>query len=115
MFWFFITHLSYVLIFVSLLILNSEAGAIKNIIGALLLITSFDILSLPRMDSSGLSADPILLGSSDGIIITKLMEMGYSYSTIYPFYYLIMPIILVLTALWVLGIHNFFKTLILRQ
>ena len=107
----FLTNANYILILISIILLNREVSFIRNLIGGVLSVISFDIVSMPRMLQSAPSVDLGLLASMDGIIITKLLSLGMDYSTIYTLYYLILPIALVLISLNILGINNFYKRL----
>ena len=108
-FWYFISNPAYVLLLISIYMLNKDAGALRNIGGTLMILFASDIVSYPRLPESGFPNDLAILASSDGIVMNKLIEMGFSYSTSWNFFYLVLPISLMLGALAVLGIHNFFK------
>ena len=110
-FWYVLSNPAYILLIVSIYMINSEAGYIKNTIGAFMIIFASDVVSYPRLLSTGLPADPSILASSDALVVNKLLSMGFSYSTAHSFYYTVLPIILVVSALAILGKHNFFKTL----
>jgi len=110
-FWYFISNFSYILILISIFLLNREAGLMKNIVGGIMVIIAFDIVAFPRFSPTELSNDIMFLASSDGIIVHKLLSFGLTYKTVYFIYYLVFPIALVLGSLSILGITDFFKRL----
>lgn len=109
--YYFFTNPAYVLLVISIFMLNREIGFVRNVIASFLVIYSADILSYPRLGIE-MTTDKNLLASSDAIVINKLLEMGITYSNVYFLYYLILPIALLIIALWVLGINDFYKRLI---
>lgn len=102
---------AYLLLITSVVLVNREAGTLKNIIGTLMIIYASDIISYPRLSPSGMSDSVHLLASLDGVMVAKLIEKGMEYSTAYTLYYLILPIALIVGAMGVLGIRNFFKSI----
>lgn len=104
---------SNVLIVVGIVMFNTgvDTNVIKNILGGLMIILAADIISWSRFSPTGLPTDTGLLASPDGILISKLLSLGFSYSTTYAIFYLIFPVLLVLGALAILGINNFFKAI----
>lgn len=106
--YYFISNPAYVLLFVSIAFFNKEVNIIRNTLAGFLIIYSADIVSYPRLASSAANS-PYLLASSDGIVMTHLLKLGLSYSYAYTLYYLIMPIALLIVALWLLGINDFYK------
>ena len=111
-FWYFASNFSYILILVSVFALNREVGLIKNLVGSIFLIVAIDILSFPRFSPVGLTKEVMLLASNDGIVMSKLLALGLEYSTAYTFYYLVLPIALILGSVSILGITDFFKRLV---
>jgi len=109
--WYFFTNPAYILLFFSFFVLNAEVGFSRNAIGAILFIVASDIISYPRLLSSGLPTDISILASSDGLVITNLMRYGLSYANSHFIFYRILPIALVIAAVQVMGIHNFHKYL----
>lgn len=109
--YYFISNPAYVLLFISIAFFNREVNIIRNTLGGFLIVYSADIISYPRLASS-MSNSPYLLASSDGIVITHLLKLGISYPHAYILYYLIMPIALLIIALWLLGINDFYKRFI---
>mgnify|MGYP001568267427 CR=1 FL=1 len=109
--WYFVSNPAYLLLFLSVVYFNSEAGILKNAVGALMIIYASDIISYPRLSPAGLGDNINLLASLDGLFFNKMLAQGFSYSTLYSFYYLILPIVLIIGAISILGIHNFFKHL----
>lgn len=107
--WYIISNPAYILLMISIYLLNRETNLIRNAIGSFLIIYSSDIISYPRLPSSAFPQDVSILASSDGLIITKLLKAGFSYETAWNFYYLVLPIGLVIIALAILGVHNFYK------
>lgn len=107
--YYFLTNANYILILISIILLNREVSFIRNLIGGIFSVVSFDIVSMPRMLQSNVSQDLGFLASMDGIVITKLLSLGMDYSTIYTLYYLVFPIVLVIASLNILGIDNFYR------
>ena len=103
---------SNVLIVVGIVMFNKgvDTNVAKNVLGGIMIVLAADILGWSRFSPSGLPTDVGLLASPDGIVITKLVEF-MSYQNAYFIYYLIIPVLLVLGALALLGINNFFKTI----
>jgi len=110
-FWYILTNPAYILIIITIFMLNREAGVLKNILGGFMLIFAMDIVSMPRFSPAGLSQDLGLLASSDGIFFNWFLSHGLTFSSAYTLYYLILPILLILGALAILGIHNFYRQL----
>ena len=104
MIYYFVTNASYVLLLLSIILINSEINPVRNVIGALMLITAFDIVSYPRFSPIGMPQDLSFLASSDGIILNHLISSGINYSTAYNLFYLILPLALVVGALAILGL-----------
>ena len=102
-----------VLLVVGIVMFNTgeNTNVFKNVLGGIMILISADILGFSRFSPTGLPTDAGLLASPDGIVITKLLAIGMSYSVAYTFYYLILPVLLVLGALAILGFNNFFKTI----
>ena len=113
-FYYFISNPAYILLFLSIFYLNSEARPWRNIVGSLMIIIASDIISYPRLPTTGFEKELAILASSDGIFIKNMISHGFSYQTSFMIYYLVLPIALVVGALAILGIHNFFK-LILKK
>ena len=88
-----------------------DTNVFKNVLGGIFIVLAADILNFSRFSPSGISTDQALLASPDGIWITKFLEWGFSYQNAYVVYYVILPILLVLGALALLGINNFFKNI----
>lgn len=112
MIFYFASNLAYVLIFVGILFFNKDKNMVSNILGAFMLIYAIDIISFPRFMSSGMSQDLGFLASSDGVFISRFMEMGFQYANLHLFYYLILPIALILGSVYILGTDNFIKKII---
>lgn len=110
-FWYFVSNPAYMLLIASIFILNAEAGLFKNIIGSFMIIYASDIISYPRFSPLGLTSDINFMASLDGLVMTKLLGFGFSYSNAYLIYYLVLPIALIIGALSILGIHNFYNQL----
>lgn len=106
--WYILSNAAYVLIFLSIILFNRGVPFIKNIAGATLLVYAFDIVSYPRFSPSGMPMEVALLASSDGIIMNKLITI-MPYSSAYTFYYLILPISMILLSLYLLGENTFIK------
>lgn len=113
-FWYFISNPSYIMILISIYLLNREAGFVRDLIGGFMLIIALDIISFPRFSPIGISKDTMLLASADGIIVNKLLSFGLSYSNVYFIYYLILPIALIIGSITILGITDFFKKMFYR-
>lgn len=109
--YYFVTNPAYVLILVTIFMLNRDTSFIRTTIASFLIIFSADILSYPRMGAV-MSSDINLLASIDGIMFNHLLASGMSYNVIYTIYYLILPILLLVLALWFLGVNDFYKRLI---
>ena len=107
--WYFVSNANYVLLLITIGVINRERGIGKNLLGGLMLIYSFDIVSFPRLSPAGLTQDIGLLASSDGLVVSEFMKFGLTYPVAYNIYYLILPIVLVLASLAILGIANFFN------
>lgn len=110
-FWYFISNASYVFLLVSLIMFNTEVNLGRNVLGALLLIFAIDIISYPRVLTSGFSPNDAILASSDGLVIQNILKMNFSFHSVHTFYYLVLPIILIFISLQFLGISNFYKKL----
>ena len=111
-FWYFLSNTTYILLLISIYLWNAEAGYLKNILGGLLIILATDIVSYPRLPSTGIPLDISILASSDYLFMQKLLNYGLSYSFSYTLYYLVMPILLLVLALWIMGISDFAKRLV---
>lgn len=107
--WYFLTNPAYVLILFSVIYINSDNVIWRNFLGSVMIIVAADIVSYPRFLTSGIGNEAALLASSDGIIIKRLLSEGFAYNTAFTIYYLVFPIALMVGALAILGIHNFFK------
>lgn len=111
-FWYFFINPVYIMLFISIILFNKRVGFFRNIMGSALLIFASDIISFPRLSSLGFTQDINLSASLDGLIISKMLSYGFSYSTTYILYYLIIPILSILLALYILGYQNFYKQII---
>ena len=109
--WYFLTNPAYVLILFSVFYFNSDNLVWRNVLGSFMIIIAADIVSYPRFLTSGIGNEAALLASSDGIIMKRLLSEGFAYNTAFMIYYLILPIVLIIGALAILGIHNFFKVM----
>ena len=109
--WYFVSNPAYLLLFLSVFYFNSEAGLLKNAIGSLFIIYASDIISFPRLSPAGLGDNVNLLASLDGLFFNKMLAQGFNYNNLYSFYYFVLPIALIIGAISILGIHNFFKQL----
>lgn len=108
--WYFLSNANYVLILISIMILETNVNYLRRLMGGVLTIFAFDIVSMPRMVSTSLADNGIaILASMDGITITKLVNMGVSYGNAHTFYYLVLPIILIFISFNLLGIIEFYK------
>lgn len=103
---------AYILLFFSIIHYNQEMGIIKNIIGGFALVLALDIVSYPRLPQGTMPLDVSSLASSDALLVGKIMSFGVSYNYSWTFYYLILPIILIIVALQILGIHNFYQQIV---
>lgn len=115
LFWYFISNANYVLILISIMVLNTEVGFIRRTIGALMTVYSFDIVSFPRLSPTGLSSDIAILASSDGLVVQELLKFGMPYQTAYTFYYLVLPILLMVAALTMLGFAQFIENFVRKK
>lgn len=113
-FWYILSHPEYILLFFALVFISQSSNKIKEIIGALSIILAIDIVSFPRFSPLGISNDMAFLASTDGIFMNKLLSLGMAYSTAYTIFYLIIPIVLILFALYLFGYAEFFKRLVGR-
>jgi len=101
-----ISNPAYIIIFAGVL-LSNQAAAWKEILAALALIWAFDIVSFPRLPSEALPTDVNFLANSDAIFIEKLNSiLQLDYSTMWNFYYIILPLLLVGASAWLLGIRG---------
>ena len=107
-----ITNPAYILLFFSIIHHNQEMGIIKNIIGGFILVLALDIVSYPKLPQASFPLDLSSLASSDALLVGKIMSFGISYSYAWTFFYLILPIILIITSLQILGIHNFYQQIV---
>ena len=97
------------------MVLNTEVGFIRRTIGALMTVYSFDIVSFPRLSPTGLSSDIAILASSDGLVVQELLKFGMPYQTAYTFYYLVLPILLMVAALTMLGFAQFIENFVRKK
>lgn len=111
LFWYFLSNIPYVLILISIFVLNPQVGFGRNLLGGFMMVYAMDIVSFPRLSVAGMTTDIGLLSSSDALVMNHILKLGINYSTAYTFYYLVLPILLILGSLSILGIHNFFKQL----
>jgi len=111
MFWYFISNMSYVLLIFAIVILNRDSGVstIRSLLGAILIIYAFDIVSYPRFSPVAMTTDLTMLASSDALAINKIKALGFSYPTTYTFYYLVLPLLLLVLSIQLLGIDNFYR------
>lgn len=121
-FWYFISNANYVLILISIVVLETNVNFFRRLLGGVLLIFAFDSVSYPRLNLLDIqnlvtqSAGSIsILASSDGLVIHQLLKFGFTPSVAYTIYYLVMPIAIVLLALYVLGFSNFLDILFGRR
>ena len=112
--WYFLSNPAYVLLLLSISYFNQDVTLWRNFLGSFMIIIAADIVSYPRFLTSGIGAEIALLASSDGIIIKTLISYGFIYETAFMIYYLVLPIILIISALALLGIHNFFNIITKR-
>lgn len=111
--WYYLSNVNYVLLIIAIIFINKGSGlpAWRALLGALAIVMATDIVGFPRFSPAAFPTDLSVLASSDAIIIKKLMSFGFSYTYVYGFYYLVLPIILMLVALQSLGIVQFTKSL----
>ena len=106
---------AYVLLFFSIMHYNQEIGILKNVIGGFVLVLALDIVSFPRLSQVTFPVDVSSLASSDALLVGKIMSFGVSYSYAWTFYYLVVPIVLIIASLQILGIHNFYQQIVKKQ
>jgi len=94
---------------------NQEIGILKNVIGGFVLVLALDIVSFPRLSQVTFPVDVSSLASSDALLVGKIMSFGVSYSYAWTFYYLVVPIVLIIASLQILGIHNFYQQIVRKQ
>lgn len=109
-FWYFVSNPAYLLLLFSIFYFNREVEVWKNVVGSVMIIVASDIISYPRFLTSGMDKELALLASSDGLVIHRLLSYGFVYKTAFMVFYLILPIVLIIGALTILGITNFFHT-----
>lgn len=109
------SRVDYLLIFASLFMLKI-ATPIKELIAGILFIWALDIVSFPRLPIDAIPTDLSLMANSDYIIMTKILAITqWTYPFAWKFYYIFMPIILVLIAGYTLGFMNFGRRLLNRN
>lgn len=110
-FFYLISNISYVMIVAAIFLLNSQTGFIRNIIASFTFIFGIDILSYPRLllSTGGLTTNVDILASSDALVMRHLLQAGIPYQMAFNFYYLILPIILLIVTIKLLGFTNFHK------
>ena len=111
-FWYIVSNPAYILLFISIYALNTEAGFWSNTIGSFFILYASDIISYPRLSPVAMPLNNPILASSDTLFITQLTQWGLSYTNSWTFYYLVLPILLIIASLQILGITNFTRTLI---
>lgn len=118
-FWYFISNFNYVLILISIIILDTDVTYLRRIFGGILTIYAFDIVSYPRLSLGDIinpnALNLSILASSDGLVINELLKFGLTPYIAYTTYYLIFPILFIGIALYVLGFSNFLDGLFSRK
>lgn len=106
-----ISRVDYLLIFISLFLLRISTP-IKEFFAGILLIWSIDILSFPRLPMQNLTTDTSLMANSDFLFMSKLLAITkWEYTFAWKFYYIVLPIILVLLVGYTLGLVKLGKRL----
>lgn len=102
--YYFISRIDYVIIFSSIFLLRISTP-IKEFFAGLTLILAIDILSFPRLPSDAMTAVPSLMANSDYIFMKHLISFtNWNYTFAWKFYYIFMPIFLILLVGYILGL-----------
>lgn len=106
LFYYFLTRIDYMLILLSFLVFEISTP-IKEFFAGILFIWFVDITSFPRLPMSAFPTDPSFLANSDTIIMSKIISLTHwSYNFAWKFYYIILPVILIILVARILGLVN---------
>lgn len=87
----------------------------KDLIGGILLVWAIDIISFPRLPMTGMTVDKALLANSDALFMTRILSLtGWEYSFAWKFYYMVLPIILIIAVGYILGFVNLGRRLVTK-
>lgn len=104
-----ITRIDYLFILISIFLLRISTPS-KEFIGGILLIWAIDITSMPRLPMAGFPTDASFLANSDFIFMSRLIGFtNWDYAFAWKFYYIVLPIILIILAGYILGLVNIGK------
>lgn len=100
---YFVSNPAYVILFFSLIFFNRSVSWWKNVIAAAAIIFASNNVSFPRLLKSGLPAEVGYRASLDSIVAQSLMAVGWSYDAFWVFYYIVLPLGLIVGAAWLVG------------
>jgi len=108
LFWYFITNLGYIIIFLGFMKFYDQTNKIKEIIAGIAFVYAIDILGFPRLLKESFTTDPGALANADAVAAHFFMgSLNFSYGTFWAVYYIILPIALFALSAYLVGVVNF--------
>lgn len=83
---------------------------LKSFIAGLFIVEALDAISLPRcVPSGGLPTESLNFLCSDTLVVKGFTDAGIAFGNAWWLYYLVLPVVLVVAALYLLGALQFVK------